>query len=161
VTNLPMKETRAPLVLGDLDSFEHELGGRLPESYRSFLLECNGGVPERQALRFSGEKLAIQGATLNYLLGLGGNAENAAKTYSILKYDLPQGLVPIANTPGGNYFLLSVRSDASQGKIYYYDHEYEYDEDEDVFDEEAAEYPPCLVKVAESFDEFSLRLAEI
>jgi len=45
----------------------------------------------------------------------------------------PQGFVPIADTPGGDKFLLDVREGSDHGKIYLWYHEMEVEEDEQPY----------------------------
>lgn len=44
--------------VNDIDDFEHQIGFLLPNEYRDFLLNCNGGVPEKYPTIFhiAGEK---------------------------------------------------------------------------------------------------------
>jgi hypothetical protein len=160
MTRRVVKKDRATLNVAELESFESRINSNFPEKYKCFLVSCNGGTPSKPSIRFNGGKLNIKGATINYFYGFGGYSENIDKSYSNLIYDLPEMMVPIANTPGGNYFLLSLRVDCSYGKVYYYDHEFEFDEDE-VFDEENGIYPECLVKIAGSFEELVDKMVEL
>jgi len=150
MSNQIVRPERAALDLAEMESFESRIDAIFPKEYRRFLISCNGGQAIRESVRFDGFKLGIGGATINFFYGFGGFSENIEESYFILKYDLPEILVPIANTPGGNYFLMSLRNDVSFGKIYYCDHEFEYEIDE-IFDELNGVYPACLVKVADSF----------
>ncbi|MGY0215855.1 SMI1/KNR4 family protein [Endozoicomonadaceae bacterium StTr2] len=131
-------------------NFLNRLGVDLPSDYLSFLKKYNGGQPEKNSIRFSGRELGVSGASINYLYGIEGYSENIAKTYDNIKYDIPELLVPIANTPGGDFFLMSLRYDNSYGKIYFKDHEYDSDGD---FDEEREMYPEGVVKVCDGFGE--------
>jgi hypothetical protein len=160
MTKRIVKQERASLDVAELVSFESRINSKFPEKYKYFLISCNGGIPNKPSVRFNGGKLNIKGATINYFYGFGGHSENIDKSYSTLKYDLPEMMVPIANTPGGNYFLLSLRGDCSYGKVYYYDHEFEFDEDEE-FDEGSGIYPECLIKVADSFEELIDEMIEL
>ncbi|WP_416397502.1 SMI1/KNR4 family protein [Allohahella sp. A8] len=158
--NQLVKVQRPALDLAELEYFENKIGVKFPAAYRSFLISCNGGTPSKPSVFFDGSALNINGATINYFYGFGGASENIDKSYSVLKYDLPELMVPIANTPGGNYFLISLKNDSSFGKVYYFDHEFEYDDDEE-FDEENGVYPECLAKVANSFSDLAGKMVEL
>ncbi|ARU54228.1 hypothetical protein OLMES_0120 [Oleiphilus messinensis] len=158
--NQILKQKRTTLNICDLTTFERKLASKFPEEFREFLIQFNGGSPIKSTIRFNGANLKIKGATINYFFGFGGSSENIEKSYSNLKYDLPDMLIPFANTPDGNYFLMSLKNDSSFGKIYYYDHEFEYDSDEE-FNEKKGIYPTCLSKVAESFGELLEHMIEL
>lgn len=42
------------LKMGDLEDFEKSLGCKLPEDYRNFLIEHNGGTPEKYLVCWPG-----------------------------------------------------------------------------------------------------------
>jgi hypothetical protein len=144
-------QERLALQIDEMECFENLVNKTFPDTYRDFLIKFNGGAPCKPSIPFDGSKLGINGDTINYFYGFGGFSENIDKSFLNLKHDLPELMVPIANTPSGNHFILSLRDDCSYGKIYYCDHEFEFNEDE-VFDEESNVYPECLIKVADSFD---------
>ena len=67
---------------------------------------------------------------------------------------LPEGFIYIGASPAGNYFLLSLRDD-SYGEVYYKDHEYA---DVTSFDPAAAHIPESMLKIADTFSDFTAQL---
>lgn len=131
-----------------LSEIQQIANASLPDSYIKFLKENNGGRPEEKMIDFDGGKLRIKGAEINFFFGqrkilstdLLHNA-NARKNI------FPDGLIGIANTAGGNYFLLSLRPE-SYGQVFYKDHDFEH----------SIPLPESIIKVANSFEEFLNRL---
>ncbi|MBZ9560089.1 SMI1/KNR4 family protein [Halomonas coralii] len=134
----------------DLSRAEDELGHALPEAYKSFLLKYNGGVPLESYIDFEAEKLKLPGDEIKKFYGL--NAKPANDILHKMKEigcNLPAGLIFIANTHGGNFFLLSLRED-SYGEVFYKDHELE---DKSPFDPENGTLPESTAKVSRAFRE--------
>jgi SMI1-KNR4 cell-wall len=103
---------------------EQKLGYALPESYRQFLLQFNGGKPEKRLLTFV-ERDHEATAAIKYFfadcdIGL-YSIEVKLKTYS---GRIPEGYLPIACDSFGNLLLLSL-SGEHRGEVYFWDHERE------------------------------------
>src|SRR5438105_1344375 len=74
-TSWPRMERRGPVVTDeDIRAFEHTLGATLPDDYRAFLLEVNGGRTGEEHVTFAVRK---DESTLNSLFSL--NDPSAAK----------------------------------------------------------------------------------
>lgn len=141
----------------DVNEAEEKLGLSLPQTYKAFLLRHNGGKPEPASIDFEGEKLKLPGDEIKKFYGVGGRpTDDLIHKTKALGDSLPTGLVIIANTHGGNFFLISTRSD-SYGQIFYKDHEYE---DSLPFEPEEGRLPESIVFVAKDFDDFLSRLYE-
>ena len=141
----------------DLETAENELGYALPEAYKYFLLKYNGGVPVESYIDFEADKLKLPGDEVKKFYGLGvKSANDIVHKMKEIGYNLPEGLVLIANTHGGNFFLLSLRDD-SFGQVFYKDHEFE---DKSPFDPSNNILPESIVKISNSFDDFLVRLYE-
>ena len=141
----------------DLETAENELGYALPEEYKYFLLKYNGGVPVESYINFEADKLNLPGDEIKKFYGLGVKPTNdIVHKMKGIGYNLPEGLIFIANTHGGNFFLLSLRDD-SFGQIFYKDHEFE---DKSSFDPSDNILPESIVKISNSFDDFLVRLYE-
>jgi hypothetical protein len=142
--------TEAELLL-----LEMQLNAKLPLSYRAFLLKTNGGEPRECGIDFDAPKLKRKGDTISYLFEVSEDP-----TYGIAPMlanagaDIPPGFIFIGNSPGGNYFLMSLRS-KSYGQIFYKDHDFE---DKTPFDEIKNQVSESMVKIADSFEEFQSRL---
>ncbi len=145
-------DTGKKLNLGDLKDAESELGYIFPEPYKKFLLKYNGGEPRESYIDFNAKKLKISGDAINVFYGLGVMPCDDV----IHKMVLPEGLVFLADTPGGNYFLISLRRD-SYGEVFYKDHEFE---DSSPFDPSNNIMPESIVKVSDNFDDFLSYLYE-
>ena len=95
----------------------------LPEDYRTFLAATPGGHV-RGSIRFSLVGEAVGSELLNYAFGL------REEDYSSLKQRLagaeteaiPQGLLPVMSSAGGNTIALVLRSDRF-GEMVFLDHE--------------------------------------
>jgi hypothetical protein len=108
-----------------IQQLENELGHRLPEDYRRFLVQTNGGRPERA--RFAIQTL--DGSTdsiVDWLLTL----DIREQLYTIRKYRrmyedrIPNGMIPIGCDPFGNLILLNIVA-KDFGYVYFWDHETE------------------------------------
>ena len=121
----------APVSL--IEAFERRIGASLPDDYRAFLLEVNGGRPQSPvdtAARYPIVRIDWEGrppqesddvAVVHFLLV----AENWKGIFSDGRSDalsldgcyttfveedrrIPEGLIPIGRDPGGSLFLLDV-----------------------------------------------------
>jgi cell wall assembly regulator SMI1 len=139
----------------ELLALEKLLNAKLPPSYRAFLLKTNGGEPLECGIDFAAPKLKRKGDTVSYFFEVSDDP-----TYGIAPMmedfgsDIPPGMIFIGNSPGGNYFLLSLRP-GSYGQVFYKDHDFE---DKTPFDEAKGLLPESIVKIADSFEEFQARL---
>ncbi len=126
----------------------------IPDDYVGFLLKNNGGNPKEYAIKFNKNKLEIGGEELGYFYGLGTETENIIDTLDNLQHILSKNLIPFADTPGGNLFLLSVEKN-TYGNVFYKDHEIE---DSFEFDDTNKTLPESMILVANSFSEFQEKL---
>lgn len=138
-----------------LEKLERRLPKSLPDSYVQFLNTYNGGEPVERAIDFHSSKLKQQGdyiATFyevsdDVSYGLLPNIEIQGSTF-------PAGLICIATSPSGNYYLLSLR-EGSYGKVFYKDHAIE---DNSIFDDAVGVYPESIELISDSFNDFICRL---
>jgi len=152
-----MKKTGESLTKADLSNIEKQIEYSLPIAYKEFLLKYNGGIPDESYIDFNAQKINISSDEIKRFYGFGGKTTNdLVHKLNSIGDNLPKGMIFIANTHGGNFFLLSLRQD-SYGEVFYKDHEYE---DKTAFNPEDNLYPESIVKVANSFDEFLSRLYE-
>jgi hypothetical protein len=101
----------------ELNDFEIANNIKLPNDYRNFLLEFNGGkpIPNRNE---------NPDTIVTYILGM-HNGDYYASLYKhidMFKDRLPLSTFPIATDPFGNLFIMSVHS-GGYGHIYFWDHE--------------------------------------
>lgn len=116
------------LSLEQIEQFEARNNLKLPEKYKSFLLQWNGGYTEPSLFRISEE----QGASVvNVLNGIGDMYDNLDKVIDIYEYRLPEGFIPIGDDPGGNVICLGTKEPYTE-TIYFWDHEEEPEDSEDM-----------------------------
>lgn len=139
--------------VADLSTVENRIGKSLPDEYRNFLLENNGGCPEFQKFSKLGEENSYFGI-LSWFFGIcPGNQNDLVLTVERLSDRVPDNVIPIACDPSGNFVVLSVDKE-DRGKIYFWDHEEECDEGEvPTYDN--------LYLVANNFNDFLQNLREI
>ena len=107
-----------------LDSFESELNTRLPDDYREFLLEWNGGNFEEQAeLQFLDHECGEDNAILNQLSGLFDEKNIYDLRRSSEAYGFRQDVVPeyiaIGASQCENMPCISIAGD-DFGWVYYW-----------------------------------------
>jgi hypothetical protein len=101
----------------ELSDFEKTNNIELPEDYKSFLSEHNGGEPYPN-------KNVEPPTVVTYILGM-HNGEYYASLYkhiNVFKNRLPLSTFPIATDPFGNLFIMSLHPD-NYGQVYFWDHE--------------------------------------
>jgi len=114
----------------DLTAFEDELGGRLSDDYRSFLLSTNGGEPEQYS-RLAGRPAAAPAVSVRWFCGLQTRDEyDLGAVRSTIAGRLPTQLLPIGIDSGGNLTCLDYRESGESGAVFYWDHDQETDDDE-------------------------------
>jgi SMI1 / KNR4 family (SUKH-1) len=149
-------ETRMPPASeAAVRALEQQWDAILPASYRHFLLTINGGRPRECLIDFDAPHLRLQGGTLNHFFEVSEDpGEGLAHLMQAFGRDIPQGMIFIGRSPGGDYFLLSLRA-RSYGQVFYKDHDFE---DFSAMDESAGKLPESMVKIADSFEDFLARL---
>ncbi len=112
---------RGPADMKHIAAFEARRGLTLPESYRAFLLEQNGGEPEPNGFEIDGFEGG--GSLLDYLADIAPYSSGGLdKLYELFSGRLPPGFIPIGLDPGGSMICLGLNA-PREGKIYYWDHE--------------------------------------
>jgi cell wall assembly regulator SMI1 len=127
-----------------LQKVEEDLGAALPEDYRAFLREHNGGSPDPGGFVFADAKGPYTDSVVAWFFGIHDEEFNNLEEFRAdYRGRLLDDFVPIALDPFGNLICLGVRGEA-RGKVYFWDHEEETD-------------PPSFAnmnRVANSFSEF-------
>ena len=99
----------------DIESHEKQTGYKLPHDFKQFLKKSNGSSPK------SGN---VEGHTVNSFLSFSKSDKyNAHHIHDTLKSRLPEGHVPFADDPGGNYYTFSYKNKKEPPTISYWNHE--------------------------------------
>jgi len=110
----------------DLLEVERRYQIQLPADYKSFLLQFNGGSPDKPLFRIKGKR--AYGECVHYFLSMSDDPDiSFHKYYERYKGEnnrVPKDIIPVAFDPGGNLICLSVGS-KNFGKVYFWDHESE------------------------------------
>ncbi len=129
-----------------LQAVEKKYSCRLPDDYRRFLLQSNGGFPSPDCVVFTEADLKTASDVFCFF-AIGDERSWASLEWHCDTFSgrLPKGTLPIARDSCGNLWLLSVGS-TSPGAVFFWDHgSYE------TFDEtDLAQWP----RVATNFHAF-------
>jgi hypothetical protein len=105
---------------------ESRLGVALPDDYKAFLRQQNGGKPEQNFLEGGDD---IGGAAVRYFYSAGSNEdeyvddlESIASLYRGPEHQLNLGFLPIGEDDFGNLTCLKVGGE-DYGAVYIWDHE--------------------------------------
>ncbi len=107
-----------PISTVDLNAFEQELGCKLPESYRSFMLTTNGGCPANESF----EEPGLPSFVLQRLYPLGGEKPYELRNMNVHGTELPKGFLHIGSSICGDPLALGIIGE-HYGKVYWQDHE--------------------------------------
>ena len=111
-------ESGPPIGETEVDAFEKKYNISLPPAYRRFLIETNGGRPERDAFSVPG----FTESSIQVFLGLNDpitscNLDWCREVYSDR---LPEHIMPIATTGLADIVCMSIGQDTA-GAVYYWD----------------------------------------
>ena len=116
----------------DIAAFENEVGIKFPEEYKQFILKENGGKPEEDWLYdffdevTEAENTSVIREFFSLFLDDTVKIGNLKKIYKTMTYEemIPDGMLPIADDPGGNVIGISLNKD-DYGYVYFINHEYD------------------------------------
>ncbi len=116
----------------EMSAFEKDLGVKLPEDYKDFMIESNGGMPEDDLLfDFMDEVTNQKNTSLIqefFIVYTKDNDEsdNLKNNCQELWDDqaLSREMFPFGQDPAGNFLCISLKKD-DYGKVYYCSHEFE------------------------------------
>ncbi|MDI1445706.1 SMI1/KNR4 family protein [Polyangium sp. 6x1] len=111
-----------PLSEQALQELEEKLGVRLPEPYRRFLQEYNGGRPDPDILDIAGAP--FMGADVKEFFGLGREYESEDLLWNNEEWkraSLGDDVLAIARDSGGSLFGI-VTEGEQRGRVYYFDY---------------------------------------
>jgi hypothetical protein len=129
-----------------VSEFERLIGHPLPASYRSFLLEYNGGCPKRCCITFPRSEKIWN--IVNTVYGLHSGPRHARLDEALRAYSdfIPNTRLPFADEPGGNAYCIGITWQ-NYGRVYFWDHEANPGDD-------------AVLLLADSFAEFLDSLVE-
>jgi cell wall assembly regulator SMI1 len=140
-----MTLVKDPVKDADIDAVEAEMGVKVPEPYRRFLLQYNGGRP--RPARFVYGKGPYQDSRVHGFACIQqGHINDIRHLVQTFAGRIPKGTMPIARDPAGNLVLIGTTGDPA-GKIFFWDHEQEAEEGQEA---DWRNVSP----VADSFDQF-------
>lgn len=143
-------ETFAPTAdVESIAAFEVKTGLILPEDYKRFLRERNGGRPQPSAFdvpNWPGEWSDVG----DFFALYSGKECNLEAWHEMLRHRLPHGFLAIADDPGGNFICLGT-TPPYNGKVYYWDSSNDWD---------IPEGADTLFEVASGFETFLDNLKE-
>jgi hypothetical protein len=111
------------LTLNDIEEFERRNNVILPNKYKRFMLENNGGKPEPHIFKISDEQ-GESGVTSFYTIDDGPRYDQLERYIDIYIDRLPRGFIPIGDDPGGNLICLGINEEFHD-RVYFWDHEEE------------------------------------
>ncbi len=130
----------------DIQNFEAKVGAKLPEDYKEFLLQYNGGSP-----RQPNEVTSHSSASVRSFLGF--NSESVRDLNKVTESytgRIPKSTIPIAADESGNLIVMSLE-EVRFGSVYFWDHELEVED-------EVLERSPNITPLANTFSEFFKKL---
>ena len=130
-----------------LRQWEASEGISLPDDYRTFLLETNGGRPKQRCFDYADESGPYTDGAIQAFHGIHGETYNRLdKIAETSKAVVPGSFLPIASDSFGNSICLGI-SGPERGKVYFFD-------EEGASDGEPEENRTHLHRIADSFREF-------
>ncbi|MFD1415979.1 SMI1/KNR4 family protein [Oceanobacillus jeddahense] len=116
-----IKSNNPKLTLKELVTFESKNNVNFPNDYKEFLLEHNGGYPDKSIFKIRGNEEQYE-SILNVFYGVGDMYDNLQKILIFSDELLDVGFVPIADDSGGNQICIGV-SKENFGDLYFWEHE--------------------------------------
>ncbi|ADB19035.1 conserved hypothetical protein [Pirellula staleyi DSM 6068] len=125
-----VKKKSPPASADEVARFEAEIGGKLPEDYRYFLIHCNGGyVGGRYWYQGKDQEGQVVEAGVHHIGGFRDESyfslDRARERY---EGRIPESLIWIHDDPFGNAICLGI-AESVRGRIFFWDHEDEPDEE--------------------------------
>lgn len=124
--SVKLERAFAPTSREEIHRFEMRRGIVLPQEYRNFLLQSNGGAPEPDSFDVPGWTHKASG--MQRFFGIRkGDVNDLDRTCEVYRDRIPNELLPIASDSFGNIIAIGIRGQR-RAKIYFWDHEDELDE---------------------------------
>ncbi|WP_428738567.1 SMI1/KNR4 family protein [Sulfurimonas sp.] len=151
---MKIKNTNDLIKESDIQEFEKTINTALPQEYRNFLLEFNGGQP---VLYIFPESEVLHSIPVNTLYGLKvkESYNDLEKNYAIYDGRIMNSFIAIGSDPSGNQFCLGITG-IFKDKVYIWDHNQEIDEWEFIENK----LPENMYLLSDSFHNFINQLEE-
>jgi hypothetical protein len=165
-----------PMAMTEIAALEEQLGGRLPEVYRTFLATYgastfNGSSPENPYIVFRSLKALPPHVTKSdkaLFDSFYGGEDDEGDPHSLrvrahfFKGRMPETMIPIGDDGGAGEICLGIKG-TEAGKVYYWDQANEPLDKEDYLEDYGEPRPPEAMfqnvhLIAESFEDFLRRL---
>jgi cell wall assembly regulator SMI1 len=147
-------QSKSPVTKERIAEVEQQLGIKLPNSYKAFLLEHNGGSPETPEFLFRREGEEPQQGLAAWFMAIhDGPHNNFLDYFETFQGRIPTGTLPIAKDPGGNLILLGLEGPL-EGKVFF------WTKDSEPLDGTPTE-PEMLYWIADTFDDFIKSLGKV
>lgn len=124
---LIFKNSAGKITQKDLQDFEVKYNLSLPNDYKQFLTNNNGGTPNKIFFRKNDADLVV-----NMFFSLSDKEYNIEQYYTdmvIIGKELPEKILPIGEDGFGNIICISCK-DEDFGKMYFWDHEEDWDHED-------------------------------
>ncbi len=125
------KNEGSPLSEAQVIHLEHTIGRKLPDDYRAFLLQRNGGTPRyRDAFRVKNWRGSDNVFGLQCLFGIhrSTETENIDGCVNVYRGRIPKAMLPVGCTDFGDLILLDLNEQPNG--VFLWDHENEPDSGE-------------------------------
>lgn len=118
--NVKILDSGDAIDLAQIREYEEKIGVPLPDDYRQFLIENNGGYPEPDSFNYK-EKEGVGSSTVQGFLGF--NLSDGNNVYDFLEHWTIDNMVPIAFDSCGNLIVMNLAE--KEGYVFFWDHEEE------------------------------------
>jgi len=148
MSNVKILDAKNSLDSKVLDALEQSWAMKLPKDYRDFLLEYNGGSPDKTLFHFINYNNKRDSSLINEFFGIyKSHVNNLLQNIKDIGDRYPLDSFPIADDQFGNRICLIVKG-KNRGKVYFWDHELEVEIKE-------TDNPYCnMFFIANSFNDF-------
>lgn len=151
-----MTESGRELTMIDIHKIETQIGKKLPEPYKDFLLKHNGGRPNPDCFPIEGEDVdQFGGVQFFFGLNLPIKALDILWNYRTFHKRVPNNILPIACDGSGNIICMSLRK-SDYENIYFWDHERELTQPGKLYiiKDNFSSFIDCLATVDEMIERF-------
>ena len=116
-----MRAANPPTTSTAIEAFEVAHNIKLPDAYRRFLLETNGGVPANDAYPVESYPHGSIGIIQSFKgIGVDIPTDELAYAYELYDGGIPEKILPIAGNGGGSFVCLDLRDGTD--RVVFWDH---------------------------------------